>query len=239
VLLTFYRPESLELTNLADVISVTVSNSGKFDTTVLTYARIRLRFSQAGAGERRRRWACALASAGSGETDLFLPAIYNGAVQDPRIQLLDSQLFQSLIEQAYRSPRLRTNHNFHRGMDDNPHRFLNVMVRGTYIAPHRHQNPPKAESFLVLDGEVAFFTFDDSGQITSTHVLGRDVVGIDIQPGVWHTLAAVTPHAVCYEVKPGPYSATNDKDFAPWAPREGDPDTPQYLEGLLSGIERL
>ena len=39
MLLTFYRPESLELTNLADVISVTVSNSGEFDTTVLTYAR--------------------------------------------------------------------------------------------------------------------------------------------------------------------------------------------------------
>ena len=39
MLLTFYRPESLELTNLADVISLTVSNSGEFDTTVLTYAR--------------------------------------------------------------------------------------------------------------------------------------------------------------------------------------------------------
>jgi hypothetical protein len=24
-------------------------------------------------------------------------------------------------------------------MEDNPHRFLNVMVRGTYIAPHRRR----------------------------------------------------------------------------------------------------
>jgi len=160
-------------------------------------------------------------------------------VQSPRIQLLDSQLFQSLIDQACHSPRLRTNHNFHLSPEDNPHRFLNVMIRGTYIAPHRHRNPPKSESFLVLDGELAFYTFDDTGKTSSTHILGRDAVGIDIQPGVWHTLAVVTPHAVCYEVKPGPYSATNDKDFAPWAPREGDPDAPQYLEWLLSGLERL
>jgi len=101
---------------------------------------------------------------------------YNGAVDDPRIQLLDSQLFQSLVDCAYHSPRLRTNHNFHLSLDDNPHRFLNVMVKGTYIAPHRHRSPPKSESFLVLDGELAFFTFDDSGQVTGTHVLGRKVV---------------------------------------------------------------
>ena len=32
---------------------------------------------------------------------------------------------------ARQSPRLRTNHNFRTGIEDNPHRFLNVMIRGT------------------------------------------------------------------------------------------------------------
>jgi len=154
------------------------------------------------------------------------------------IQLLDSNLTRALIERAQRSPRLRTNHNFHASMEENPHRFLNVMVRGTYIAPHRHLDPPKAESFLVLEGELAFFTFDDSGAVATTHILGRDPLGIDIIPGVWHTLAVLTPHAVCYEVKPGPYSAANDKDFANWAPREGDPGAPSYLAMLVSTIGR-
>jgi cupin fold WbuC family metalloprotein len=152
------------------------------------------------------------------------------------VQLLDAALFASLIERARRSPRLRTNHNFHAGMEDNPHRFLNVMVRGTYIPPHRHRDPPKSESFLVLEGELAFFAFDDAGRITETRVLGRDPMGVDIQPGVWHTIAVLSPHVVCFEVKPGPYSAANDKDFAPWAPREGDPAAGAYLERLLSGI---
>ncbi len=120
-------------------------------------------------------------------------------------------------------------------MDENPHRFLNVMLRGTYVTPHRHLDPPKAESFLVLEGEIAFFVFDDRGAVTARYILGRETVGIDIDPGIWHSLAVLTPEAVCYEVKPGPYSAVNDKDFAPWAPREGDPAAPAYLEKLLEG----
>lgn len=158
---------------------------------------------------------------------------------DARIQLLDRTLFQDLIGRAGRSPRLRTNHNFHAALEDNPHRFLNVMLRGTYVAPHRHRDPPKSESFLALEGELAFFTFHDDGRIATTHVLGREAIGIDIQPGLWHTLAVLTPHAVCYEVKPGPYSAATDKDFAPWAPREGHPDAPAYLESLISAHHRL
>jgi cupin fold WbuC family metalloprotein len=86
----------------------------------------------------------------------------------------------------------------------------------------------------VLSGEIAFFTFDDSGQITSVQALGRDPIGIDIQPGVWHTLAVLSEHAICFEVKPGPYSVTNDKDFATWAPREGDPRASEYLSDLIS-----
>jgi cupin fold WbuC family metalloprotein len=154
----------------------------------------------------------------------------------PEIQLLNAELFESLIERARQSPRLRTNQNFHSSMEDNPHRFLNVMIRGTYIAPHRHLDPPKAESFLVLDGEIAFFTFDDAGRIESAHILGRDIAGIDLVPGVWHTMMPLTPHAICYEVKPGPYVANKDKDFAPWAPREGDAGVREYLESLMRFI---
>jgi cupin fold WbuC family metalloprotein len=153
------------------------------------------------------------------------------------MQRLDRELFRELVERARRSPRLRVNHNFHTSMEDNPHRFLNVMMRGTYVTPHRHLDPPKAESFLVLEGKIALFMFDDSGNVIRTEVLGGDPVGIDLAPGVWHTLTPVTEHAVCYEVKPGPYVASTDKDFAPWAPREGDPAAAAYLEKLLASVK--
>jgi len=153
------------------------------------------------------------------------------------VQALSRALLDDLIARAQRSPRLRVNHNFHASMEDNPHRFLNVMVKGTYCAPHRHLDPPKAESFVILEGEVVFFIFDDSGRVTRTEAIGKDPIGIDVAAGVWHTLTPLTAHAVCYEVKPGPYVAATDKDFAPWAPREGDPGASAYLEGLMSAFK--
>ncbi len=154
------------------------------------------------------------------------------------VQLIKQSLLDELLGRAKQSRRLRTNHNFHHTMEENPHRFLNVMLRGTYIAPHRHLDPAKSESFLVLSGEIAFFTFDHTGRVLSADVLGRDPLGIDIQPGVWHTITVLTEHAVCFEVKPGPYSAANDKDFAPWAPREGDPEVAEYQAFLLKHVEK-
>ncbi|MEQ9364808.1 MAG: WbuC family cupin fold metalloprotein, partial [Leptospirales bacterium] len=103
---------------------------------------------------------------------------------------------------------------------------------------HRHLSPPKAESFLILAGRVAFFTFEDDGSVAACDLLGlaRNAdhpdgdlsgesaalnLGIDISPGYWHTLVVLSEYAICFEVKPGPYRASDDKEFAPWAPHEG------------------
>ena len=160
-------------------------------------------------------------------------------MSEPQIQLLNQHLFETLIERAHQSPRLRTNHNFHATMEENPHRFLNVMLRGTYVTPHRHTTPPKAESFVVLAGRVAVFTFDDSGEITGTWILGGAQPGIDIAAGVWHTLAVLSTEAVCFEVKPGPYTPATDKDFAPWAPHEGESGAAKYLERLMACVPEV
>src|SRR5262249_53976449 len=105
---------------------------------------------------------------------------------------------------ARQSPRRRMNYNFHAGPEGNPHRFLNLLLENTYVAPHRHLRPPKAESFLVLEGRIAMFCFGDDGSVRSRHLLGHgdaaEAVGIDLPAGVWHSLTAVTPYAVCYEV---------------------------------------
>jgi cupin fold WbuC family metalloprotein len=151
------------------------------------------------------------------------------------IRLIDQALLDNTLSRALSSPRRRANHNFHESPTANPHRFLNALTRGTYCAPHRHASPPKSESFLVLSGEIAFFVFDDQGRVTDYYALGRDgVFGIDVDPGVWHTIAVLSDTAVCYEVKPGPWDPTTDKEFAPFAPREDSPDAAAYLEALLS-----
>jgi cupin fold WbuC family metalloprotein len=155
---------------------------------------------------------------------------------DP-VQLIDDALLDATLARARVSPRGRINHNFHSELAANPSRFLNAWTRGSYAAPHRHLLVPKAESFLMLRGEMVLFLFDDAGRVTQHFILGRaGVIGIDVAPGLWHTVAALSDTAVCYEVKPGPYDAATDKQFAPWAPPEGDPAAPEYLRGLLAAV---
>ena len=160
-----------------------------------------------------------------------------------RVQLIDSALIEETVRRAQQSPRRRINHNFHRTAAENPHRFLNVILRGSYVAPHRHLAPPKCETFLVIEGSVALFCFDDQGSVTERYLLGavHDAapgwryggLGLDLAPGVWHSVAAVSGHAVCFEVKPGPWDPATDKEFAPWAPIEGEPAAEGYLQQLL------
>jgi cupin fold WbuC family metalloprotein len=160
---------------------------------------------------------------------------YNKAVS---LRLITPELIAAVTLDARQSPRRRMNRNFHSGPADNPHRFLNVILRGSYVRPHRHTTPPKSEGFLVLDGCLAAITFDDAGNVTGRHLLGpgSPALGIDLDAGVWHTVAALSEVTVCYEVKPGPWEPATDKDFAPWAPREGDPSADAYLATLLGGL---
>jgi cupin fold WbuC family metalloprotein len=155
----------------------------------------------------------------------------------PSVQLISQQLIAALTETAKGAPRRRTNHNFHKTLDENPNRFLNVMLRGSYFTPHRHANPPKPESFLVLKGGVVCVIFDNAGTIAETHHLGEGgSYGVDVAAGVWHTIVVLSETAVCYEVKPGPYVMATDKEFAPWAPKEGDPGCSAYLEELTAKL---
>lgn len=151
------------------------------------------------------------------------------------VQILDEVLLDTITTAAGRSRRRRMNLNLHDGESDNPHRFFNVLIRDTYIPPHRHLHPPKSETFLILRGTVAFFIFEDNGDIRESITLSDEgpAFGIDIRPGLWHTLAVLSENAVCFEVKPGPYNPTTDKQFAPWAPLEGDPACGGYLQMLL------
>jgi cupin fold WbuC family metalloprotein len=157
---------------------------------------------------------------------------------DP-VQIIDEALFDRITARAQSAPRRRLNHNFHSGATDNPHRFLNVLLRGTYIRPHRHLEPPKSEAFLVLDGVAEVIVFSDTGVVTARYRLGNESDGgrrwgVDLAPGVWHTVVAISERVVCYEVKPGPWEPASDKEFAAWAPKEGDPAAQELLERLLS-----
>ncbi len=140
-----------------------------------------------------------------------------------KVQLITEELFSSVSEKAKLSPRKRANHNFHE-LAEVYQRFLNVLTKGTYVQPHKHENPPKPETFIALKGSLGFLIFDENGNITGKYLLSEKgpIYGIDVQPGVWHGLVTLSDVCVCFEGKSGPYDPKEDKFFASWAPTEAD-----------------
>ncbi len=151
------------------------------------------------------------------------------------VTTVTQELLEQVIEECRKSPRARIILPLHRAPDDHLHRMLNALQPGSYVRPHRHLNPPKAESTVVLRGRIGFVTFLDDGRVDRNMVLaaGSAAFGVDCHPGPFHTLFALEPDTVVFEVKPGPYDPASDKDFAPWAPEEGSPEAAAYLERLV------
>jgi len=149
------------------------------------------------------------------------------------VLVIDQAVVARAIRASRASERGRMIAPFHKSDHDALHRMLNVVQPGSYIRPHRHLAPPKAESLVVLQGKLVVVIFDVDGNIIGVHGLGGDgAVGIDLEPGVIHTFFVEEPDTVVFEVKPGPYLPATDKDFMPWAPEEGSEEAPAYLDGL-------
>jgi cupin fold WbuC family metalloprotein len=157
----------------------------------------------------------------------------------PLCQLIDADLLDRTTREARRSVRLRKNHNFHDADDAACHRMLNAIEPGSYVQPHRHLDPAKDESFVVLRGSFGLVLFDETGEVRDTAFLRADgdIVGVTIPHGTYHTLLSFEQGSVFFEAKSGPYRPLTPEEKAPWAPAEGDADVTEYLARLEALFE--
>ncbi|MFV2058121.1 MAG: WbuC family cupin fold metalloprotein [Thiohalomonadales bacterium] len=150
----------------------------------------------------------------------------------PITKIIDQKNLERLCDQARESARLRCNYNLHPHLSDPVQRFCNALHRGTYVRPHRHIGVDRWELFVILQGKVGILLFDDDGKIVQRTVLeasGENQI-IEIPTGQWHCLFALADNTVLFECKPGPYEKLTDKDFALWAPPEGDAAANQFVQ---------
>ena len=145
---------------------------------------------------------------------------------------------RELTEIAASSDRLRKNKNYHPVLSDTLQRMLNALEPGTYVQPHKHENPDKREVFVILSGRVLVIEFDNQGEITEHTILDQALgnIIVEIQPRTWHTVISLQKGSVVYEIKDGPYNPEDDKNFATWAPKEGDKECEDYNKGLLKKV---
>ncbi|MBU1564413.1 MAG: WbuC family cupin fold metalloprotein [Proteobacteria bacterium] len=148
--------------------------------------------------------------------------------------IIGTALVQQAIEASRMSARKRIILPFHKGPEAPLHRMLNAIQPFSYIRPHRHLHPPKPESVIVLQGALLCIVFTSYGAVQEAITLasGTDEFGFDCEPGIFHTFLALHDDTVLFEVKPGPYQANADKDFATWAPPEDSGEAMNFLMSL-------
>jgi len=155
-------------------------------------------------------------------------------------ETINLALIDGLSVKARESQRKRQNYNLHE-LPDLVQRMLNAIEPDSYVRPHRHLDPPKIETFIVLRGHFTVILFDDTGGISDCVdlVAGGDNLGIDIRPGAWHSLVSWQSGGVLFEVKDGPYIPSTDKDFAVWSPEENDPKAKIYHSLLKERVSEF
>jgi cupin fold WbuC family metalloprotein len=148
------------------------------------------------------------------------------------MKTITADTMTQLLARAATAPRRRVNLNLHKELSDPINRFLNAGVSGTYIQPHCHR-VGKWELLNVLRGRLDVVIFTSEGKIKDRVVLDATSASIiEIPGGEWHTFTFHSPGAIVLEIKPGPYEQQLDKEFALWAPAEGDPVSSAFLSWL-------
>ncbi len=139
-------------------------------------------------------------------------------------RLINEQLVNEVSVAAQNSKRLRSYYTFHQSDRELTHRLVKAVEPGSYIRPHKHDKPDKSQSFISLRGKFVVVLFAEDGRVAEHVVLeaGKSPWGVEIPPTEWHTMMALEPGTVVYEVVEGPWDPTTHKTYPTWAPSDDD-----------------
>ncbi|QWC95538.1 WbuC family cupin fold metalloprotein [Polynucleobacter paneuropaeus] len=159
---------------------------------------------------------------------------------------ISAQLIDGLNQRVKLFPRLRLHHNFHADYSDAVQLLVNAVDVNSYIRPHRHLMDPKSECLIALKGSFALVSFDDGGTVedvikfgSESHIGDVENFGVNIPPGIWHTVIALTKNSVLFESKSGPFFPLRAKEFAFWAPPENSSEAIYFLENLRKHVNTI
>lgn len=127
--------------------------------------------------------------------------------------LIDTNLLDTLTNQAKASPRLRMNLDLRNTPDDQSQRMLNALEPGMVMPIHRHQHT--SETVVMLRGKVKWLYYNDKGELTDTILVeaGGDICGLSVPKGQWHSLECLESGSVILECKNGPWEALKEEDI--------------------------
>lgn len=128
---------------------------------------------------------------------------------------LYEELKQVSIDRGGRNVRLC----LHSTPADDQHDMIILNRKGTLLPPHRH--PGKAETFHLVEGRLAVFSFEENGDSAEAGVLSPgEVYRFNLDH--YHTVMPLDDFVIFHESRVGPFLGDSDLIFPDWGPRPGD-----------------
>jgi cupin fold WbuC family metalloprotein len=164
------------------------------------------------------------------------------------LKVIHSAVFAALISAAAAHPRKRKMTDLTWKPERNSLQvLLNTWTEGSLSPVHAHVR--WSESFVVLDGALALFTWDLSGETLTCTVLSQGGSPAALaEAGTWHAMAAAPRrlgwpgHAVVLEQAGHVFDAEHDRTklLAPFAPslNDGLDGDPQHFAVLFNSCQR-
>ncbi|CAK0838632.1 unnamed protein product [Prorocentrum cordatum] len=160
-----------------------------------------------------------------------------GVSADSGVKQIFASQFDDLVSTAKKHKRGRRMADFTRDAENNPlQTLLNTWTEGSYSPVHRHDL--WAETFVVLKGALAFFTWPNGTNADPRCDViqdAGDVRGIVVEAKEWHAMTAAPAslgypgHAVVFETSGHKFNKNlSTHELANFAPLgdgvDGDPD---------------
>jgi cupin fold WbuC family metalloprotein len=148
------------------------------------------------------------------------------------MKILPRSLLDELTAKAADSARARAHHSIHATPADPVQRFIVVALHHSYFRPHRHAT--RSELAVVMRGQFDIVTFEADGRVLARYPVGEGTPSLayETPQGTWHTLIPGADGGAFLEVKEGPYDPATAAEFAHWAPAEGHPAVPAFIDWL-------
>lgn len=127
----------------------------------------------------------------------------------------------------------------HQQPEDGLHEMLIVLLKGTYVRPHKHVN--KSESFHIIEGLLDVIIFDDTGKIIDIITMGDFSSGKNffyrLSTALFHTIFLRSDSVTFHETTNGPFQKENTI-YPEWAPvSENKIAVNEFMTMLENSIE--
>ena len=114
----------------------------------------------------------------------------------------------------------------HSGPESNHHDMIIYEKKGAFYPPHYHNGI--GETFSIIQGTLAIFTYDDMGEVLYFDVVSAGEI-YRVRESSIHSVYPLTDYVIYHENKPGPFLVSESNIYPAWCPiNENEIDQFQY-----------